>query len=779
MLRMPANWKLTPLSISVIYMLIGVLWAVVANLFFSGPYDEPWTFIRMEATNHAFFIIFTALILYFLIHHSLEEIMQGKEALHRANRAFKALSDCNKALIHATDEVRLMEEICRTFVEAAGYRLAWVGMAEDDEERTVRPVARWGDEKGYLNGLKLSWSESDWGQGPTGTAIRCGTTCVVQNILLDPRWKPWREEALRHGFAASISLPLTSGERPFGALVIFAGEEGAFDTREVKLLEELADDLSYGIAALRTSADRKKVEKERKLLASVIQQALEGIILLDGNGLIQYANPAVETITGHAPDMMIGNNLQTLDCGPHMRGFYSAIWEAISRGEVRISNSIQKKKDERPYDIDAAIWTISDDSGAVSNYVALIRDVTHEVQLERQLSQAQRMEAIGTLAGGIAHDFNNNLASIITCTEMARDDVPEGSPMRELLDVVLKSSYRGRNLVKQILTFSCQVEQERQPVQVERIISECLKLLRASFPTSIEISQNIANRPGRVQADPTQIHQIVMNLCTNAGHAMQKNGGKLEIMLANIDLDTAAVSGFPDLPSGPYLRLTVQDTGHDMDSATMERIFDPFFTTKGHGEGTGLGLSVVHGIVKNHGGAITVNSEPGKGTSFHVFLPRIDHETEHGTIDANVSTPRGKERILFIDDEEDLVFAGKMMLERLGYEVVAKKDGGEALELFHTQPHNFDLIITDQTMPNMTGTELTREILRIRPDIPVILCTGFGHAARDFATKEGQVAAGIRELALKPLDRAEMAKIIRRVLDQQDSTEEAPWQRYS
>ncbi len=778
MLPIPAKWKLTPLSIAVIYAVIGVLWVVGAKVFFSDLTEEPWSFIRMEATNHTFFIIITALLLYFLIHHSLEEIMQGKESLHRVNRAFKALSDCNKALVHATDEVRLMEEICRTFVEAAGYRLAWVGMAEDDEERSVRPVAQWGDEKGYLKGLKLSWSESAWGQGPTGAAIRSGATCVVQNIALDPRWKPWQEEAHRHGFAASISLPLTSGERHFGALVIFAEEEGAFDNGEVKLLEELAEDLSYGIAALRTQADRKKVEKERKLLASVIQQALEGIILLDGDGLIQYANPAVESITGHAPEMLIGKNIRTLDCEAHMGEFYSAIWEAISRGEVRISNSIQKGGDERPYHIDSAIWTISDDSGAVSNYVALIRDVTHEVQLEWQLNQAQRMEAIGTLAGGIAHDFNNNLASIITCAEMARDDVPEESPIRELLDVVLKSSYRGRNLVKQILTFSCQVEQERQPVQVERIVSECLKLLRASFPTSIEIRQNIAERLGLVLADPTQIHQIVMNLCTNAGHAMQENGGKLEITLANTDLDTAAVSGFPDLPSGPYLRLTVQDTGHGMNSATMERIFDPFFTTKRHGEGTGLGLSVVHGIVKNHGGAIKVNSEPGRGSSFHVFLPRIDHAAEKGAA-AYVQPPRGKERILFIDDEEDLVFAGKMMLERLGYAVVAKNDSREALEMFHNRPHDFDLIITDQTMPKMTGTELTREVLRIRPEIPVILCTGFGHAARDFATKEGQVAAGIRELALKPLDRAEMARTIRRVLDQQENAEEIACQRYS
>ena len=487
-------------------------------------------------------------MLYFLIHHSLEEIMQREESLHRISRAFKTLSQCNKALVHATNEVQLMEQIRRTFVEIGGYRLAWVGLAQDNEERTVKPVAQWGDEKGYLKNLKLAWIDNEWGQGPTGIAIRNGRTVVIQQIPSDPAWKPWREQAMQHGFAASISLPLVFDGSPFGALVIFAGEEGAFDNTEVKLLEDLAADLSFGISALRKDAGRKEVEKERTLFASVIQQAQEGIILMDGNGLIRYANPAVQRITGHAPNSMTGRNIREIDCDPHMHGFYTAIWEAVSRGEVRFSNVIQKGGQVQPYYFDATLWTISNDSGIANTHVALIRDVTHEIQLERQLSQAQRMEAIGTLAGGIAHDFNNNLASIITCTEMARDDVPADSPIRELLDVVLKSSYRGRNLVKQILTFSCQVEQERQPVHVDRIVHECLNLLRASFPTSITIRHDICAEPGMVMADPTQIHQIIMNLCTNSGHAMQDKEGVLEIRLANVDLDTSAVSGFPDLP---------------------------------------------------------------------------------------------------------------------------------------------------------------------------------------------------------------------------------------
>ncbi|WP_243371853.1 ATP-binding protein [Geotalea sp. SG265] len=766
MLRLSPQIKLTPMSIVLIYTLTGVLWAVAAMTLHSGQMGRYLTFIRFEIANHAFFIVVTALMLYFLIHHSMEEIMRREETLHRVSRAFKALSECNKALIHATDEIQLMEQICRTFVAIGGYRLAWVGIAEKDEEGSIRPVAHWGDRNGYLQNLKLSWLDNEWGRGPTGTALRTGKTIVVQHIPSDPAWELWRDRAMEHGFAASISLPLSFEKGPSGALVILAGEEGAFDTTEVKLLEELAADLSFGIRALRKDGERKEAEKERTLFASVIQQAQEGIILMDDSGRIHYANPAVEAIIGHAPDTMTGRNIRDIDCEPHMHGFYTAIWEAVSRGETRITNAIQKGGEHLPYYFDATLWSIADEAGNATTYVALIRDVTHEVKLERQLSQAQRMESIGTLAGGIAHDFNNSLASIITCTEMARDDVPEESPVRELLDVVLKSSYRGRNLVRQILTFSCQVEQERQPVHVERVINECLKLLRASFPTSITIRPNICNAPGMVLADPTQIHQIIMNLCTNSGHAMHESGGVLEIALINVDLDTAAVSGFPDLPSGRYLKLSVQDTGHGMDQATMERIFDPFFTTKTRGEGTGLGLSVVHGIVKNHGGAITVISKPGKGTCFHIFLPRTDDPESCQADNRQLPPMEGRERILFVDDEEDLLFAGKKMLERLGYRVESCRDGNEALTAFRLEPHGYDLVITDQTMPHMTGTELTREILRIRKDMPVILCTGFGHASQEFATREGQESIGIRELALKPFERGEMARLIRRVLDQ-------------
>jgi PAS domain S-box-containing protein len=760
-----SNRTLTPLNITIVYTLTGVVWGAVSCLFPIVLSHKSQGYQVVETLNHGFFVLVTATLLFLLIKRSEGETSRGKESLSRVNRALKTFSGCNQALIRATEELQLMKDICRTIVEVGGYRLAWVGMAEHDDWKRVRPVAQWGDKDGYLTKLDMSWADTDRGRGPTGTAIRTGTTRVVQNILLDPSWSIWREEGLKHGFASSISLPLVSNDRPLGALVIFAGEKRAFGKEEVKLLESLADDLSFGLATLRMNAERKKAEKERTLLASVIEQSKEGLILFDSDGTIKYVNPAIKTITGHAPYEIIGQNISTLEGYETTGEFYRSIWDALSRGEERSGHFIQKGKDDEFYEIDATLWSISDSSGAVSNQAVLIRDVTHEVQLERQLRQAQRMEAIATLAGGIAHDFNNNLASIITCTEMARDDVPPESPLRELLDVVLKSSYRGRKLVKQILTFCCQGEQERQPVQIEPILNECLNLMRPSLPTSISVRKHVCETPGLIMADPTQIHQIIMNLITNAGHAMRLKGGTLEIGIDNVGLDTAAVAGAPDLPSGCYLKLTVKDTGHGMDAKTMERIFDPFFTTKGHAEGTGLGLSVVHGIVRNHGGAITVSSMPGAGATFEVFLPRLEQACHDTACEADATPHRGNERILFVDDEEDVVFAGKMMLERLGYRVVVGRDGLDALRIFRGQPGDFDLVITDQTMPNMTGTELTRELLLIRPDIPVILCTGLGPTVEKALQRDEQDITGIREVALKPLDREELAGLIRRVLN--------------
>ena len=324
----------------------------------------------------------------------------------------------------------------------------------------------------------------------------------------------------------------------------------------------------------------------------------------------------------------------------------------------------------------------------------------------------------------------------------------------------MQAGERAKDLVKQILTFSRQALQERKPIQIKPIVEEALNFLRASLPTTIEIQQNIQN-DALVMADPTQIHQLIMNLCTNAENAMREKGGVLGVNLANVKLCTDFTADHPEIKPGTYLELTVSDTGHGIPANILDRIFDPFFTTKETGEGTGMGLSVVHGIVKSYDGAITASSDPGKGSAFRVYLPVLDRQLEpHAT--AEESIPTGTERILFVDDEPALVNIGKQTLETLGYDVQTRTSSIEALELFKTQRDRFDLVITDMTMPNMTGEDLAQELMRIKPSIPIILCTGFSTKIDD--RKAG--AMGIRAFVLKPMVIREIASTIRKVLDQ-------------
>lgn len=397
---------------------------------------------------------------------------------------------------------------------------------------------------------------------------------------------------------------------------------------------------------------------------------------------------------------------------------------------------------------------------------ALERKRTEEAlrKSEKGLRQAQKMEAIGTLAGGIAHDFNNILGAIVGLTEMTLYECGEASQKRRL-EQIIKACDRAKNLVNHILTFSRQSDQERKPVNIGVIVKEALKLLRASLPSTISISSDISSNSNTVLADPTQLHQIMMNLCTNAAHAMRERGGVMNISLESVYIDSVALSSTPALTAGPYVRLLVSDTGHGIDPAVIDRIFDPFFTTKKPGEGTGLGLSVVYGIVKSYKGAINVYSEPGIGTTFKVYLPRIETSTAIETKSIE-PIPGGKEHILFVDDEEMLAEIGRDMVQYLGYTVAARTSSIEALEAFRAQPARYDMVITDMTMPNMTGVELAREIHRVQPDIPIIICTGFSELINEAEARR----LGIQKLLMKPLFLKDLALAMRDILDKRKNT---------
>jgi PAS domain S-box-containing protein len=435
---------------------------------------------------------------------------------------------------------------------------------------------------------------------------------------------------------------------------------------------------------------------------------------------------------------------------------YRSVWPDGSIHDLRTRGKLHRDETGTPRVIYGIVWDVTEHR----------KTEQERERLEAHLHRAQKLEAIGTLAGGIAHDFNNILGAILGYTEMARDSIPEDSIPHQDLEQVLKAAHRARDLVRQILSFSRQGEdQARKTVEIAPIVKEALKLLRSTLPSTIELHQNIAAYPLMVSGDSTQLHQIVVNLCTNAAHAMREKGGVLDVNLGEVQLDAAAVSNYKDLQPGSYVRLTVSDTGHGMDADTLERIFDPYFTTKEVGEGSGLGLAVVHGIVRRHEGGIYVQSEPGQGTTFEILFPMTERSQRLQTDTDSQPIRGGGERVLFVDDEEPLATLGERMLHRLGYRVTMKMSSLEAIELFRKDPGSFDLVITDYTMPKRTGIDLAREFLEIRPGIPIILCTGYS----EMVSEETVKAAGVRAFLMKPLGLGTLAQTIRKVFDEKNS----------
>jgi len=603
---------------------------------------------------------------------------------------------------------------------------------------------------------------------------RVDTAATMQASLENGSWDIILTDHNMPSFSSGDALEIRKQIAPHLPIILVSGTIGEEATvQAVKAgiadfvnkadLERLVPVMERVLRETENRNRREEAESSLMRLDAAINTIDETIIITDTQGIIQYVNPAFERTTGYSSDEALDANIHMLESGKHDQNFYQHMQQAVARGDIWKGRVVNKKKDGSLYDVEATLSCTRMEDGTVVNYITVQRDVTRELKLEQQYRQAQKMEAIGALAGGIAHDFNNILAAILGYTQIAIDTVKDRPATQKHLQAILKATERAGSLVKQILTFSRKTDQETKPVMPKLVIKEALKLLRASLPATIEIQQNLQS-DSVVLADPTQIHQVIMNLCTNAGHAMQQQGGKIIISLEDFDLDNANTEQYPSLSPGGYLKLIITDTGSGIPPEIIERIFDPFFTTKPHGEGTGLGLSVVHGIIKSCKGDISVQSEMEKGTSFEIYLPVIKAEVPLATQEQTQLIP-GTESILFIDDEPMLIDISKKILTSLGYRVSAHTSSNEALSVFKKTPMAFDAVLTDYTMPRMTGIELAQEIKRIRPNIPIMLCTG----CTENITQQKARDVGICECILKPLKTHGLAQALRRMFDKKSS----------
>jgi len=570
-----------------------------------------------------------------------------------------------------------------------------------------------------------------------------------------------------------ICVPIIYEEASLGVLVVEnTKSRNHLAQSEISLLMGVASQTATAIMNARSFKKIKESEQQYRLLADNISDVIWIIDL--SLSKFTYISPSVERLQGFTPKALMERKLRDILTPRSFEIAKKAIIEELAKEKKRSLDPYRSRtlELEQYHQNGSTIWVevtasfLYNDAGEVVSILGVSRDITAKRQaeqetkmLEKRLQQAQKMEAIGTLAGGIAHDFNNILTAVIGYTEMARADAQDGTILKNNLREVLTAGHRAKDLVKQILAFSRQADRELKPAQVDLIVKEAVKLLRASLPSTIEIQQKVSSHSATL-ADSTQIHQVLMNLCTNADHAMRDTGGTLTLELADVVIDSEFEARKLDLNTGAHIRLVVSDTGHGMPLEVQKRIFDPFFTTKEVDKGTGMGLAVVHGIVKSHGGAITVRSEPGRGTTFEVFFPIINSQVKT-SVPSGDGLPTGHERILFIDDEKILADLGRQMLERLGYTVTCRTSSIEALELFKTRKDDFALVITDMTMPNLTGEKLAQQLMRIRPGIPVILCTGFSEQIN----AEKAQKLGISEFILKPLVMDKLARAVRSALD--------------
>jgi PAS domain S-box-containing protein len=641
---------------------------------------------------------------------------------------------------------------------------SYVNIFSDDMER-VKDVYEWCNKEidSRVKQIKdMSMKNYLW----TVKQLRKGQHICVSSLSELPEGAEKEKISWEKADVKSIlGIPLYFSNKLMGYFMLNSvKKEKKWKEEDIRLLK-LAGEIFIN------ALERKKSEEALTISEANYRMLVENtrdiIYSYNPDGTVRFITPQVAKL-GYNPEEIIGHNILDFIHPDDKEHVINDLRKSLVTGKSFPTISRLMGKNSIIH-VEEISEIIRDEKGDIAYLTGVIRDITERIKaeeeklkLEKQLRHSDKIRAIGTLAGGIAHDFNNILVAVLGYIEVALYNIPDDSNLKPYLEQMKKACHRAIKLVKQLLTFSRETEGERNPVQISTIIKESLKMLRPLIPATIEIRQNIKNS-STILGDPTHIYQIMMNLCKNAADAMKDGGGVIRVSLKDVNITSPSLQLNQELAPGNYVKLTVSDNGHGIDQSIKERIFEPYFTTKKIGEGSGMGLSIVHGIVKSYGGEITVESEAGKGTSFHIFFPGIK-SNEPIEIIGTSKPPGGKENILLVDDEEELVvMVLKKILEDLGYNVTARNSGMQALKVFCEDPDRFDLVITDQTMPKMTGIELSRKLLAIRHDIPIILTSGFSQVISSEMIKK----IGIKKFIMKPFEIEELAHLIRNLLDEQ------------
>jgi PAS domain S-box-containing protein len=680
----------------------------------------------------------------------------AEQEIRRLNRLYAALAQINEVIIRAENRDQLFQDICRTATEVAKFKLAWIGW-RDPKTDVVVPIARAGEGRSYLNKIQVYADDRAEGRGPVGQCIRTGEPSICNDFLNDPCSAPWRAAAKANELRAAAGLPLRFRGQVCGVFMVYGGEPEVFRDKEVALLREAAADISFAL-------DHLEEREQLRKLSRAVEQSPVLILITDSAGRIEYVNPKFEQVTGYRAEEVLGKNPRILKSGETSPEEYRQLWQTILSGRQWRGEFHNRRRSGELYWESVSISPIRDASGATTHFVGVKEDLTEKKLLESKFLRAQRLESIGSLASGIAHDLNNIIAPIMMSAQMIQSDDDPASH-HEFAQTILISAQRAAGVIKQLLGFARGQQGRKQMVQVRHLLRETGQIARETFPRSIKIEETCAADLWMVEADATQLHQVLLNLSVNARDAMPE-GGKLILDASNIVVDSQFVARNPGAIQGRYVRIQVEDTGTGMPESVREHIFESFFTTKLEGQGTGLGLTTVLGIVKSHRGFITFATSVGKGTSFQVYLPAIpEQELAPEEIETQHPLLRGRrEWILVVDDELTICSIVQRSLERHNYNVVVAHNGIEALALFFARKTEVHAVVTDYMMPDMDGLTLCRTLRTLSPQTPVVVSSGGLHGEASSEVVRAFEDLGVRNVLHKPYDTGALLEALAAVL---------------